>query len=154
MLAKKPRSRKEKKIIGWREYVSIPEWGIRDIRAKIDTGARTSSLHVEDIRLLKYNHISFYIVLRETPSLKRKKVVTTRVKRGRVKSSTGARTERWYVRATIKMGEFQREIIFNLVSRQGMNFRMLIGRKAIEEAFLVDVDKSFLSGREKKDYRK
>jgi len=134
----------EKSVIGWREYVDFPEWGIRGIRAKVDTGARTSSLHVEDIRLLEKNMIRFYVVVSRKNLIRRKKVVTERLKRGKVKSSTGDRTHRWYVKTTIKIGQFKREIVINLSGREDMNFRMLLGRTAIEDAFLVDTDRSFL----------
>ena len=134
----------EKGVIGWREYVDFPEWGIRGIRAKVDTGARTSSLHVEDIRLLENNMIRFSVIVSRKKLLRRKKVIAERLKRGKVKSSTGDRTHRWYVKTTIKIGQFKREIVINLSGREDMNFRMLLGRTAIEDAFLVDTDRSFL----------
>jgi hypothetical protein len=141
---------KEKKIIGWREFIDLPEWGIRNIRAKIDTGARTSSLHVEDIRVLGNNQISFFVIVQIKNTLRRKKVVAERLKQGHVKSSTGDRTRRWYVKTKIRIGDFQRDIALNLVGREDMNFRMLLGRTALEEAFLVDVDRSFLVSKKRK----
>lgn len=140
----------EKKTIGWREYVDFPEWGIHGIRAKVDTGARTSSLHVEDVRLLKNDQIRFYVVVSEKGPLRRKKVIAGIIRRGKVKSSTGHNTHRWYVKTTIKIGNYEHEVVVNLTDRGGMNFRMLLGRTAIEELFLVDVDKSFLMGRKKR----
>ena len=145
----KQRQHEEKETIGWREYVDLPDWGIRNIRAKIDTGARTSSLHVEDVRLLKNNRIVFYVVLSGKDPVKRKKVTAGRLKRGRVKSSTGEKTRRWYVKTKIRLGDFQREIVVNLIDRGEMNFRMLLGRTAIDEVFLVDADKSFILSRKK-----
>lgn len=127
--------------------MDIPEWGVTRIRTKIDTGARTSSLHVDDVTLLKNNRIRFYIVLCKNDTLRRKKVIATRLRKGKVKSSTGVRTERWYVKTGIKIGDFHREIEINLVGREGMNFRMILGRTAIRNAFVVDVDRSFLISR-------
>jgi hypothetical protein len=49
----------KKKIIGWREYIDLPDWGIKNLKVKIDTGARTSSIHAEDIKKLKGNKIGF-----------------------------------------------------------------------------------------------
>lgn len=141
------KKKSSKTVIGWREYVDLPEWGVRRLRAKIDTGARTSSLHVDDIKLLKDGRISFYVVLDTKPPVLRKKVIAKRVKRGRVKSSVGHRTERWYVETEIVMGPLKGKILINLVSRDEMNHRMLIGRKAMEGCFLVDVTKSFLLGK-------
>ena len=140
----------DKKIIGWREYVDLPEWGIHHIRAKIDTGARTSSLHVDDIKHLKNGSIKFSVVVSEKGPVRRKWVVASVMKEGKVKSSTGHKTHRWYVKTILKIGEFEHEITVNLTDRGGMNFRMLLGRTAIEEGFLVDVDRSFLISWEKK----
>lgn len=134
----------EKEIIGWREYVDIPEWGVKRIRAKVDTGARTSSLHVEDVTLLKNERIRFFIITGSKTRPKRVKVVTQRLKRGKVKSSTGDRTHRWYVKVEIKIGRHRRNIVLNLTDRAGMNFRMLLGRTAIEDIFMVDAGRSFL----------
>jgi hypothetical protein len=144
---------KDKKVIGWREYVDIPEWGIHNIRAKIDTGARTSSLHVEDIKLLKNEQIRFFVIAGDKTRPKRKKIIIRRLKKGKVKSSTGDRTQRWYVRAGIKIGKYQREILVNLTSREGMNFPMLLGRSAIDETFLVDAHRSFLLSKDRRHNR-
>lgn len=138
--------KKIKSVIGWREYVDLPEWGIHHVRAKVDTGARTSSLHVEDIEELPRGKIGFYVVLQLKPK-RRRHVVAKSVKRGHVKSSIGHRTHRWYVQTEIKIGPVRKEVTINLVERPGMNFRMLIGRKAIEDDFLVDVDHSFQLGK-------
>jgi len=134
---------KEKKIVGWREYVDLPEWGIHDIRAKLDTGARTSSLHVEDIVELSNGRIGFYVVLNLKPK-KRRYVVANIIRSGNVKSSVGQKTRRWFVRTKFCIGQHQKDIVINLVGRDTMSFRMLIGRKAIEKVFLVDAGHSFL----------
>jgi len=140
----------DKKIIGWREYVDLPEWGIHNIRAKVDTGARTSALHVDDVNHLENGSIKFSVVVSENGPLRRKWVVARVMKKGKVKSSTGHKTHRWYVKTMLKIGEFEHEITVNLTDRGGMNFRMLLGRTALEEVFLVDVDRSFLISKEKK----
>jgi len=146
----KRRSTKEKTVIGWREYIDFPEWGIRGFRAKVDTGARTSSLHVDDVKLLKDDRIKFYVTVSKKEPLKRKKVVAKIHRRGRVVSSTGHGTHRWYVRATIRIGKSDHRITLNLTDRSGMNFPMLLGRTALEDDFLVDVDRSFLLSKKKK----
>ena len=141
---------KEKTVIGWREYIDFPEWGIRGVRAKIDTGARTSSLHVDDVKLLKDNRIRFFVTVSENKIVKRKKVIAEIHRRGRVKSSTGHGMHRWYVKATIRIGNFDHWITLNLTDRSSMNFPMLLGRTALEDDFLVDVDRSFLLSEKKK----
>jgi len=136
-----------KKVIGWREYIDLPDWGIKRLKAKIDTGARTSALHVEDIKELPNNKISFYIVLGKNKE--RKKIVVSPEKKGRVKSSIGIRTHRWYVETKIRIGDIERTIKVNLVGREGMNFRMLVGRTAILDDFLVDSAHGYLFTKKK-----
>ncbi len=145
---------KEKIIIGWREYVDLPDWRIHNVRAKVDTGARTSSLHVEDIKLLKDDRISFVVIPCEKNRSRKKHIIAEKFKQGHVKSSTGDRTRRWYVKTRIRFGGIEREIVVNLIDRKGMNFRMLLGRTAIDEDFLVDVDRSFLLKVKKKGAKK
>lgn len=135
---------KYKKVIGWREYVDLPDWGILRLKAKIDTGARTSSLHVEDVKELPGNKISFYVVLGKNK--KRKKIIATPVRQGKVKSSIGIRTHRWYVMTKLRLGSIERKIKINLIGRDEMNFRMLIGRTAIEDDFLVDAAHGYILG--------
>lgn len=146
------KKKKEKTIIGWREMVDLPEWRIKGLRAKIDTGAKTSSLHVEDIRELPHDHIEFHVVLSESRAHKR--VIAKRVRLGHVKSSIGVKTSRWYVATTLRLGKFKKKVPINLISRQGMNFRMLIGRNALKGNFIVDVGKSFLVTPPKKRRKK
>lgn len=136
------RRKVQKEIIGWQEYVDFPEWNIKGIRAKVDTGARTSALHVENIKVMDDGKIGFRVILNNN---KRHKLVTAKIlKRGNVKSSIGIKTARWFVETKIKIGDHERMVKLTLVGREGMNFRMLLGRTAIEDLFLVDVDRSFL----------
>jgi hypothetical protein len=139
-----------KLVIGWREYVDLPEWHIRGLKAKVDTGARTSALHVDDIEELPHNHIEFYVVLSRKNSNRRIRVRTKALKRGRVKASHGTRTTRWYVQTKIKIGPVEKKIELNLVDRSEMIFRMLLGRRALEDKFLVDVDHSYCLGKNKR----
>lgn len=128
-------------VIGWSEFADFPQWGIRRLKAKVDTGARTSALHVENLELLRGGFATFEVVhgTRKNP---RTKHVTARViRQSRVRSSTGEYTKRCFVRTTIRLGDIEKEIEISLVSREKMLFRMLIGRKALEHDFLVDVSK-------------
>lgn len=129
----------DKTIIGWVEYVDFPDWEIAGVKAKIDTGARTSALHVEGLELLSSGRARFRVVYSRRAPFKRKTVTATVVKRARVRSSTGDYSERYFVRARIRLGDTIKVIELSLVSREKMLFRMLIGRKALERDFLVDV---------------
>ncbi len=137
--------KKDPTIIGWREYVDLPEWGIKHLKAKIDTGAKSCSLHGDEIKILGEDKISFRVVLGKGKLSKR--IVTSIVKEGKVKSSIGKRTHRWYVQTMLKIGHIRREVKINLSDRGEMNFRMLIGRTALDEDFIVDVAHGYLLGK-------
>jgi len=139
--------KKIKHVIGWREYISLPEWGIKNLKAKIDTGAKSCSLHVEDIKELDDNSISFYVVLDRKG--KRKKVVAHVERKGHVKSSVGTKTSRWFVSTEIQIGEVVKTVKLSLINREYMNFRMLIGRTAIHDDFMVDVAHGYMLKKKK-----
>ncbi len=126
-------------IIGWSEPVDFVDWGIRGLTAKVDTGARTSALHVENVEYLSASQVRFDVVLsRRNPA--RRKTVTARVSRwGRVRSSSGHYTERCFVKAKVRIGPVEKKIEISLISRETLIYRMLIGREALDRDFLVDV---------------
>jgi len=134
--------------IGWREQVAFPDWGIKRVRAKIDTGARTSAIHVAQIEELDSGHIRFEVVVRERPSRKTIWIDAERVVReSTVKPSSGDLQQRPVVKTRIILGGIQREIELSLVCRAGMLCRMLIGRTALEGAFLVDSSRKYVTGK-------
>lgn len=139
---------KNKPIIGWSEYVDFPLWGIQGLKAKVDTGARSSALHVENLVLLPGDHAKFDVVIGRR-KFKKKHVMAKIVKWARVRSSTGEYTKRCFVRTLIRLGPIQKPIEISLVSREKMLFRMLIGRKVLEHDFLVDVSKKSVLTRKK-----
>lgn len=127
--------------IGWTEYIDYPAWGIDGVKAKIDTGARSSALHVENLEEIDAHHVSFDVMYSRRAPYKRKRVVAKVTKWARVRSSTGHYQKRCFVRTSIKIGECERQIELSLVSREKMLFRMLLGRKALEGQFVVDVSR-------------
>lgn len=130
--------------IGWRERVDLPEWGFTGVRAKIDTGARTSVIDVAEIEYLDEGHVRFEVVWRLTPERKTKWIEAEAVRTSRVKPSTGELQERVVCRTLLRVGETEREIELGLVCRKNMRCRMLIGRKALEGLFLVDPSQVYL----------
>lgn len=131
--------RQTKTVIGWSEYVEFMEWGLGRMRAKVDTGARTSALHVEDLEELPDGRVRFHVVRSRSDRHPRVEVVAPVVKWARVRSSTGFFRKRCFVRTRVRIGNVEKEIEISLVSREKMIFRMLLGRKALEHDFLVDV---------------
>lgn len=132
-------------ILGWRERVDIPEWGVRGVRAKIDTGARTSAIHVDHIEPLGEDRVRFEVVVRESP--RRTVLVEADVVRwSSVRPSSGRAQQRPVVRTQLHIGAEQREAEVSLVSRKGMLCRMLVGRRALD-GLLVDPHRRYLLSR-------
>jgi hypothetical protein len=138
-----------KTTIGWSEYIEFPDWDIHALKAKVDTGARTSALHVEDLKLCEPGWVEFYVVLTTKGPRHRRRVRAQVVKWAKVRSSTGDYRRRCFVKTHVKIGTTVKEIEISLVSRERMLFRMLLGRKALEKDFVVDVSKRGVLGKPK-----
>lgn len=146
------RSMTGRHIIGWSEFIGFPDWGIDGVKAKIDTGARTSALHVEDIELLDDGRAGFHVVYGTRRNPRTTHVVAPIVKWARVRSSNGHFQKRCFVKTTMRLGPVAKEIEISLVSRENMLFRMLLGRKALNGDFLVATGRrNMLSGRPRRN---
>ncbi len=137
-------------IIGWREWLTLPDLGIRALKAKIDTGARTSALHTFNLEPFEQSGIP-KVKFGIHPLQRRKDIEITCVAdvidRRRVTSSDGQSEKRYVIRTDVTLGEFRWPIELTLTNRRSMRFRMLLGRGAIGGLFLVDSAKSYLTGR-------
>ena len=131
-------------LIGWNEYVDIPGWGIKRLRAKVDTGARSSALHVENIEELPRARVRFDVVLHRKKRDRRVTVTARIARHGRVRSSTGHYETRIFVEAPVRIGPIERKVEVSLVDRERMIFRMLLGRTALAGPFLIDPDRKHL----------
>lgn len=123
-------------IIGWREWVEFPEWSLR-LKAKADTGAKSSAIDCAEITELPGNRVRFTVRL----DRKDKKLITLEqdIKlRKRVRSSTGHPTDRIFVETTMLLAGFQKNIIVSLVCRKRMIHRLLLGREALGADFYVN----------------
>ena len=125
-------------VVGWREFVDLPEWGIDGVRAKIDTGARTSAIHVAAIEHMGDDRVRFEVVIRERPTRETRWVEAELVRESVVKPSSGEAQSRPVVLTRISIGGREHEAELSLVCRAGMLCRMLVGRKALEGTFVVD----------------
>ena len=130
--------------VGWNEWVALPAWRIAALRAKVDTGARTSALHVDNITPLPDGQVRFDIVVSDAG--RRTHVVAPVSRTGRVRSSTGHTALRYFVTARVRLGPIEREVELSLVDRSSMRFRMLLGRTALS-GLLVDPVRARLHGR-------
>ena len=140
----------ERTIIGWREWVTLPELNIPAIKAKIDTGARTSVLHAFDMEVFEVEGEQ-KIRFRVHPVRKKKKIVLECVgdlKGQRMVTDSGGHRElRYVIHTPIQLGQIQWPADITLTSRDTMRFRMLLGRTAMRGRFLVDPAQSYMAGR-------
>lgn len=148
---------KDIELIGWREWLSLPELGIKAIKAKIDTGARTSALHAFSVE--SYQEDGIQMVRFGMHPLQKNtdfeqwcsaKVIDER----EVCDSGGHREIRYVIRTPVKLGTHQMDIEITLTNRDTMKFRMLLGRTAIAGDFSVDPGASYLLGKPRKSARR
>lgn len=135
-----------KEIIGWREWVALPDLGVDLIKTKVDTGARTSALHafhIEQFTQKGQDWVRFAVhPIQGDDDVVR--VCTSPVHDSRVVTNSGGVTERrWVIETTIVLGDASWSIELNLTNRDEMGFRMLIGRTAIKGRLLVDPGRSY-----------
>lgn len=134
-------------IIGWRENIALPNLGINKIKAKIDTGARSSALHAFHVQKFQRDNqemIRFQVhpYQRDT-----KQTVTTEAQvldYREIRNSGGEAQLRPVILTNVELGGKQWEIELTLTNRDVMGFRMLLGRQAVRDRFLVDSGKSFV----------
>ena len=134
--------------IGWREWVALPELGIAAIRVKIDSGARSSALHVDDSEVFEDGGVEWVrFSLRPAPQSARVECQARVLERREVTDSGGNRNLRIFIRSTLALGGVAYPIEVNLTNRRDMLFPMLLGRTALAGRWVVDPMHSFLLGR-------
>lgn len=131
------------KTLGAREVISLPVLGIDKIDARVDTGAKSSSIHVEKIEEQEKNgvrYISFVV-----PAARNRRFETDEFTVKRVKSSNGEIQRRYAVKITVELYGERYKTDFTLASRHNMKFPVLLGRRILKNNFIVDVSKFNLS---------
>ena len=148
-MTRSQRAKKPKPLIGWREWVALPDLGIRFVKAKIDTGARSSTLHALDVeqfergdeqwvcfRVAPQQRCDHTILLTEAPVIEQRAI----------RSSNGQMEDRPVIRTTAQLLGKTFPIDLTLADRSVMGFRMLLGREAVRRRFVIDPGHSFLGG--------
>jgi hypothetical protein len=138
----------EKQLVGWREWVALPALGVDAIKAKVDTGAKTSAIHAYRVHRFRRDFADVLaftlhpdqendddIVSCEAPLLDVREVT----------SSTGHCQTRFVIETDLELGSQTYPIQLTLTNRDQMGFRMLLGRQALKKRFLVDPGKSFMT---------
>lgn len=142
--------RPPKPIIGWREWIDLPDLGIRRLKVKVDTGARTSSLHASNIeffarggkRWVRFDvhpkHRDASLTVRSEALLHDQRAV---------RNSGGRAERRAVIHTTMRFLDEEWPIEVTLTGRSDMGFRMLLGREAIRGRFAVDPRRSYVGGK-------
>ena len=151
---KKPKGKKPispEKVIGWRETVSLPDLGISAIRAKIDSGARTSALHALKQQIIErdgVSWVSFHVPIPGTPHKARCEAPIA--DRRKIKNTSGVPEERLIIKTRLHLGQKEWEIEVSLADREKMEFDLILGRTAIRRrGYLIDPRRSYLTSPEK-----
>jgi hypothetical protein len=142
----------QRQIIGWKEFVDLPDLGLKRLQAKIDTGAKTSALHVDAVERFQKADGTVWVRFRISdapPTSRRRPLPLTAllVDTRSVRSSNGESERRLVIRAALVIGSHRRETEITLTNRKNMNYPILIGRTALRTGFLVNPGRSFLLGK-------
>ncbi|WP_345978264.1 RimK/LysX family protein [Sulfurimonas sp. HSL3-7] len=137
----------KKLTIGRNEYVSLPDLGFNEIDAKIDTGAYSCSIHCDEIRLNDDGTVHFRLLDDSHPDYHEKDIVMPVHEIRHVKSSNGTVQERIFIMTTLELFNQQFETELSLTDRASMKYPMLIGRKFLEDRFIVDVSLTYQSAK-------
>jgi len=144
-------------VIGWREWVGLPDLGIKAIKAKVDTGARSSSLHAFDLRQFKRDGVTWVRFQIHPVQRRDDRTITAEAPVfafRSVRSSSGKATVRPVIITNVRLLGIAWPMELTLANRDEMGFRMLLGREAFRQRFLVDAGKSYYGGRPKRRKKK
>lgn len=138
------------KQVGWKEWVELPDLGIKHLRCKVDTGAKNSALHAFELTTFEkkaQQWVRFSIHIDES-DLSKVKQCEAKVEDVRAVSDSGGNvTTRYFIETTLKIGGHKLLVPISLTSRDTMAFKMLLGRTALRKAkLIVDPAKSFIQG--------
>ena len=136
------------RLIGWREQIALPDLGIASLKAKVDTGARTSAIHAVDVQeFVKGGEkwISFRVPLAHLP--RQQSCVAPVFDQREIKNTSGRAESRHVIRTRLVLGRRHWHIELSLANREEMGFDLILGRTAIRgHGLLVDPGRSYLSG--------
>ncbi len=151
------RHKRELPIIGWREWVGLPDLGIETIKAKVDTGARSSSLHAFRVRVFERDAetwVRFDVQPIQRNSTKITDLEAPVLEFRSVRSSSGRASQRPVIVTSVSLLGLTWPVELTLANRDEMGFRMLLGREAFRSRFLVDAGRSYYGGRPPSSRRK
>ncbi len=138
------------KQVGWKEWVKLPDLGIKRLKCKVDTGAKNSALHAFELSSFEKNGQLWvqFSIHTDDHDLSKVKQCKAKVEDTRdVTDSSGNISTRYFIETTVEIGEHKVLVPVSLTSRDTMAYKMLLGRTALRKAkLLVNPAKSFLQG--------
>ena len=140
-------------VIGWREWISLPDLGVDSIKVKVDTGARSSSLHAIRQRIFERDGdkwVRFQINPLQDKTERKVSAEAKIIDFRSVRSSSGVAEMRPVIETRIKLLDHSWPIELTLSNRDAMGFRMLLGRQAFRKKFFVDAGGSYYGGKRKR----
>lgn len=142
-------SQTRKIIIGWREWLALPALGLPAIKAKIDTGARTSALHafkIEEFERAEEPWLRFYLYPHKHHPKHNVQCEVPWLEKRIVSDSGGHREQRYVIVTPLQIADKQWPIEITLTNRENMRFLMLLGRTAMNKNLLINPNASYLLG--------
>ncbi len=139
---------RQRLAIGWKEHLHFTEWDLRRIRVKIDTGARTSALDVARYELMETAGggltATLYLALDRRHPGRFTRIHTPVLRMVVVRNTAGICEERPLVETAVRIGPIHKRIRITIADRSSMRYRMILGREALANDFLVDVSRKYL----------
>lgn len=144
-------------MIGWREWIGLPELDVKQIKVKVDTGARSSALHVFDLKEFQQDSrawVRFKVHPQQRKTDQTVQCVAKVLEYRDIRSSSGIAARRPVIVTKVTLLDEIWPVELTLASRDQMGFRMLLGREAIRRRFLVDSGGSFYGGQPRRNKKK
>ena len=144
------KKKREKRVVGWKENAALPDLNVKNVIAKIDTGANLASIDAADIKIVTRDEVKFvkFKVMKRNNTVIKSSAPLEGYKR--IKSSNGDVEKRPYIKTTLLMDGISKKIELTLTDRGPMDYTMLIGRKALGKRWDVNPSISFLTNSNEK----
>ena len=139
------KKKREKRVVGWKENAALPDLNVKNVIAKIDTGANLASIDASEIKIVTRDKIKYvkFKVMKRNNTVRKTSAPLEGYKR--IKSSNGDVEKRPYIKTTLLMDGISKKIELTLTDRGPMDYTMLIGRKALGKRWDVNPSISFLT---------
>jgi hypothetical protein len=137
--------RRQKRVVGWKEHAALPDLKVKDVIAKMDTGANLASIDASEIKYSTKSGVKYvnFKIMKRNNTVRKTSAPLAGFKR--IKSSNGEVERRPYIKTTLLVDGISKKIELTLTDRGPMDYTMLIGRKALGRRWVVNPSVSFLT---------